>query len=195
MKKVILWIITSAIVFAVGLYFGKVKFSASGPAAPPPTFFEGGDGTMAVDLSEKTVLEVRDGESIQEAVGKANPGDLIRVYPGTYHETVYIDKDNISLQGVIQKGKWPTLDGSKDGEVVLNDGILYSGSNVLIENFLVTNYKGNGIMGQAGNNFLIRNNRIIDTGIYGIFPEFGKNGLISNNVLSGISDAAIFGDH
>ena len=37
MKKVILWIITSAIVFAIGLYFGKVKFSASGPAAPPPT--------------------------------------------------------------------------------------------------------------------------------------------------------------
>lgn len=192
MKNFILWIITSALVLAIGVYIGKVKFSASGPAAPPPTFFEGGDGTMAVDLSEKTVIEVRNGESIQDAVGRANPGDLIRVYPGTYHETVYIDKDNISLQGVIQKGKWPTLDGSKDGEVVLNDGILYSGSNILIENFKVTNYKGNGIMGQAGNNFLIRNNQIIDTGIYGIFPEFGKNGLITHNVLSGISDAAIY---
>lgn len=192
MKKAIIWIIVSALVFAIGVYFGKVKFSASGPAAPPPTFFEGGDGTMAVDLSEKNVIEVKDGQSIQDAVGKANPGDLIRVYPGTYHECVYIDKDNITLQGVIQKGNWPTLDGSKDGEKVLNDAILYSGSNMLIENFKIVQYKGNGIMGQAGNNFLIRNNWIIESGVYGIFPEFGKNGLIEHNILQGIADAAIY---
>lgn len=191
MKKLAVLLLL-AIFFGVGIYIGKVKFSATGPAAPPPTFFEGGDGTMAVDLSEKNVIEVRNGQSIQDAVGKANPGDLIRVYPGTYHETVYIDKDNISLQGVIQKGKWPTMDGSKGGEAILNDGILYSGSNILVENFKIIKYKGNGIMGQAGNNFLIRNNWIVDAGIYGIFPEFGKNGLIEHNVLSGISDAAIY---
>jgi parallel beta-helix repeat protein len=117
---------------------------------------------------------------------------LIRVFPGTYHETVYIDKDGISLQGVIQKGNWPTMDGSKNGEKVLNDAILYSGSNILIENFKIIQYKGNGIMGQAGNNFLIRNNWIVDSGVYGIFPEFGKNGLIEHNVLVGIADAAIY---
>ena len=191
MKKIAV-VLLLAIFFGAGIYIGKVKFSASGPAAPPPTFFEGGDGSMAVDLSNKTVIEVKDGQSIQEAVGKANPGDLIRVYPGTYRETVYIDKDNISLQGVIQKGKWPTLDGSVNGEATLNDAILYSGSNILIENFKIVLFKGNAIMGQAGNNFLIRNNWIIDAGIYGIFPEFGKNGLIEHNVLSGISDAAIY---
>ncbi|TNF32435.1 MAG: hypothetical protein EP314_00020, partial [Bacteroidetes bacterium] len=75
MKQAIVLILVSAVVFASGVYIGKVKYSASGPAAPPPTFFEGGDGTMAVDLSEKNVIEVRDGQSIQEAVGKANPGD------------------------------------------------------------------------------------------------------------------------
>lgn len=191
MKKIAVLVLL-ALFFAAGVYIGKVKFSATGPAAPPPTFFEGGDGTMAVDLSNKNVIEVRNGQSIQEAVGKAQPGDLIRVYPGTYHETVYIDKDNISLQGVIQKGKWPTMDGSQGDEALLNDAILYSGSNILIENFKIVKYKGNGIMGQAGNNFLIRNNWIIDAGIYGIFPEFGKNGLIEHNVLSGISDAAIY---
>lgn len=191
MKKALLWIVVSALVFAIGLYVGKVKFSASGPAAPPPTFFEGG-GNISVDVSEKTVIEVKNGQSIQDAVGKANPGDLIRVYPGKYHETVYIDKDNISVQGVIVKGEWPTLDGSLNGEKVLNDAFLYSGSNILIENFKITMYKGNGIMGQAGNNFLIRNNWIVDAGVYGIFPEFGTNGLIEHNVLSGIADAAIY---
>src|SRR5690606_709440 len=112
----------------------------------------------------------------------------IRVYPGTYSENVYIDKDNISLQGVVINGEWPTLDGKKQ----INDAFLYSGNGILIENFKIINYKGNGVMGQAGNNFIIRNNWIIDTGVYGIFPQYGKNGLIEHNVLSKIADAAIY---
>ncbi len=134
------------------------------------------------------VIIVKDGESIQEAVKAAKPGALIKVMPGTYKETVYIDKDNITLSGVIEQGEYPVL----EGEGVLNDAILYSGNGVTIENFYITHYKGNGIMGQAGNNFIIRNNFVIDTGVYGIFPQLGKNGLVSHNVISGIEDAAIY---
>ena len=134
------------------------------------------------------VHEVKDGESIQAAVTKAQTGDTIRVFPGTYHETVFIDKDDISLVGVIEDGEWPHLDGKK----VLNDAILYSGNGFSVEWFKITQYKGNAIMGQSGNNFSIRNNWVIDTGLYGIFPEFGHNGLIENNILSEIEDAAIY---
>jgi len=134
------------------------------------------------------VHEVKDGQSIQAAVRAAKPGDVIRVYPGTYKETVYIDKDDILISGVIVDGQWPTM----EGETRLNDAVLYSGNNITVENLLITHYKGNGIMGQAGNNFLIRNNRVVDTGVYGIFPQLGKNGLISNNIISGIEDAAIY---
>ena len=133
-------------------------------------------------------IVVKSGEVIQDAVTAAKPGDTILVEPGVYKETVYIDKDNITLRGVIRAGKWPTLEGEK----IRNDAILYSGSGITIENLKIVNYKGNGIMGQAGNNFVIRNNWIIDAGVYGIFPEFGKNGLIEHNVLSGIEDAAIY---
>jgi len=141
----------------------------------------GGSGTG-------NVHEVRDGESIQAAVAAAAAGDVIRVYPGTYRESVYIDKDDIVLQGVVIDGKWPLLDGEKQR----NDAVLYSGNGITIENLRIENYKGNAIMGQAGNNFLIRNNLVIDTGVYGIFPEFGKNGLVTHNVLTGIEDAAIY---
>lgn len=134
------------------------------------------------------VHAVRDGESIQAAVVKAQPGDVIQVFPGTYKETVYIDKDDILLSGVIVDGQWPTMEGGH----TLNDAVLYSGNNITVENLHITHYKGNAIMGQAGNNFLIRNNRVVDTGVYGIFPQLGKNGLVSNNVLSGIEDAAIY---
>jgi parallel beta-helix repeat protein len=133
-------------------------------------------------------IDVYNGESIQDAVRRASSGDIIRVFPGQYKETIYIDKDDIWLTGVIQAGKWPVL----EGEHRLNDAVLYSGNNITVENFRITHYKGNAVMGQAGNNFLIRNNHIIDTGVYGIFPQLGKNGLIERNILSGIEDAAIY---
>ena len=134
------------------------------------------------------IIQVKPGEKIQDAVLRAKPGDTIQVWPGTYSETVYVDKDDIRLIGVIQQGQRATLDGLG----TMNDAILYSGNNFVVENFKIVRYKGNGIMGQAGNNFEIRNNVIVDTGIYGIFPQLGKNGIVEHNVVSGIADAAIY---
>ena len=134
------------------------------------------------------VHQVRDGESIQEAVNGAQPGDTILVYPGEYIEGVYIDKDGITLRGVVEENEWPTLNGEKK----LNDAILYSGNDITIEWLKIEYYKGNAIMGQAGNNFVIRYNWVVDTGVYGIFPQYGQNGLIAYNKLSEIEDAAIY---
>jgi len=194
MKKV-RRIIVPVILLLAGIFLGKFFFGKSTNTipAPSPTYFNqaaaSGDSTgMGAGTITGKTIEVRKGESIQAAVGKANPGDLIRIYPGIYNETVYIDKDNISIQGVIEDGEWPVLDGQKK----MNDAILYSGNGTLVENMKITNYKGNGIMGQAGNNYVIRNNWIVDTGVYGIFPQFGKNGLVERNVLTGIEDAAIY---
>ena len=184
------------VLFTAGVWVGRIMYKTQSTLPPPPTFFRsspaqdtaGASGDQVITPVSGTVIEVRDGEFIQAAVAQARSGDLIRVYPGTYKETVYIDKENISLQGVIQEGKWPTLNGEKE----LNDAFLYSGNGILIENFKIVNYKGNGVMGQAGNNFVIRNNWVLDAGVYGIFPEFGKNGLIEHNILTGIEDAAIY---
>jgi len=134
------------------------------------------------------ILVVRPDESIQDAVAKAQPGDTIQIMPGTYHQSVYIDKDDIALVGVVHGGDWPIL----DGEGKRNDAVLYSGNGVRVENLKIVNYKGNAIMGQAGNNFVIRHNRIANSGVYGIFPEFATNGLIEYNDLTGIEDAAIY---
>ncbi len=192
MKKIMLPLAAVA-VFGIGLFVGRQFLAPSEKPAMPMVSLTAGTDSLSTSASigsffSGDVIEVQDGGSIQEAVGRAKEGDLIRVYPGTYSETVYVDKDNITLQGVIRDGKWPVLDGKK----TLNDGILYSGNGILIENFKIIGYKGNGIMGQAGNNFVIRNNWVDDTGVYGIFPEFGKNGLIDHNRLSGIEDAAIY---
>lgn len=166
----------------------KAEFSSSG--ALEVQAMAAGSGvvrSLTTPTSGEVVL-VKNGESIQDAVNAAEPGTVIKVMPGTYKETVYIDKDDITLSGVIERGKYPVL----EGEGVRNDAVLYSGNSVTVENLYITHYKGNGIMGQAGNNFIIRNNIVVDTGVYGIFPQLGKNGIVSHNILSGIEDAAIY---
>jgi len=191
-------IVFTILILAFGIYTGKVLFGSKAKNTPMPStntlhrnvekIIDSVSGEEIQQEFTGTIFEIRNGDIIQEAVKKSKPGDLIRVYPGTYFETVYIDKDNISFQGIIIEGEWPVLDGKKE----LNDAFLYSGNGVQIENFKIINYKGNGIMGQAGNNFVIRNNWVIETGVYGIFPQYGKNGLIEHNILSGIEDAAIY---
>ncbi|MEM9141597.1 MAG: parallel beta-helix domain-containing protein [Bacteroidota bacterium] len=197
-KSGVLKTIGACLLLALGIFLGKTFFgSQEAETVPMPstmTYRNAGasnDTTQVVQSTEEfkgRIIEVKEGDFILDAVKEANPGDLIRVYPGVYSENVYIDKDNISLQGVVINGEWPTLDGKKE----INDAFLYSGNNILIENFKIINYKGNAIMGQAGNNFIIRNNWIIDTGVYGIFPQYGKNGLVEHNVISKIADAAIY---
>lgn len=195
-------IIAAVVLLAGGYYIGKsgqqpatvikldaepkAAFTSSGAEelAATPT---GAIRSLATPTSGELIV-VKDGESIQDAVAAASPGAVIKVMPGTYKETVYIDKDNITLSGVIEQGNYPVL----EGEGIRNDAVLYSGNGVTVENLYITRYKGNGVMGQAGNNFIIRNNIIVDTGVYGIFPQLGKNGIVSHNVVSGIEDAAIY---
>lgn len=182
------------LLLALGFFGGYKIFSPKKVATMPVknTLFRNVSGNDSISSLAKEftgkIFEVKDGDLIMDAVKKAKPGDLIRVYPGTYSETVYVDKDEITFQGIIEQGEWPVLDGKKE----LNDAFLYSGNGVQIESFKIINYKGNGIMGQAGNNFVIRNNWVIDTGVYGIFPQYGVNGLIEHNILTGIEDAAIY---
>ena len=133
-------------------------------------------------------LTVNPGESIQATVAKAKPGDTIRVMPGTYKETVFIDKDDIHLQGVVAEGKWPVL----DGESKLNDGILASGHGTVIERMWVKHFKGNGIMTQGANNYRIVNNVVEGPTFYAIFPQFGRNGLVAYNIITKSDDAAIY---
>jgi parallel beta-helix repeat protein len=193
--------------FAGGAYFGRASkanvvitstregsgysggFRADGASAEKvKAAVTSGSIRAVAGTATDQIVVVDDGESILQAVNNAQPGTTIRVMPGTYHETVYIDKDDIRIIGVIEAGRRPVLDGEKK----LNDAILYSGNNFVVENLEIRNYKGNGVMGQAGNNFEIRNNVITDTGVYGIFPQLGQNGVVEHNVVSGIADAAIY---
>lgn len=133
-------------------------------------------------------VEVHEGESIQKAIDSLEKGDTVKVFPGIYHEFLFVDKTHFTLSGVIVNGKWPIL----DGEGKLNDGVIGSGANFLIENFHVKNYKANGVMTQGAGNIIMRKLIVENTGIYGIYPTMGTNVLVEDTVSVGIADAAIY---
>jgi len=202
MKGIIFALIIALAAFAGGMFMGKggnkapvmtdtsagASYVAPAEDASGELVLSGSNSNVAGSSAGFAVVVVEDGQSIQAAVTAASPRTIIQVMPGTYNETVYIDKDDIRIIGVIQEGRRATL----DGQGTMNDAILYSGNNIVIEGLVITKYKGNGIMGQAGNNFEIRNNIIVDTGVYGIFPQLGQNGVVELNIVSGIEDAAIY---
>ncbi|MBT4518886.1 MAG: cytochrome-c peroxidase [Halieaceae bacterium] len=144
--------------------------------------------TCVFSATQSKVITVREGASIQAAVKLANPGDTIEVYPGLYKETVYIDKNDITIRGVVVAGEWPVM----DGEDTLNDGILVAGHGVTVDRFFIRRFKGNGIMTQGANNYKIINNIVEGDSVYGIFPQFSNNGLVADNVIWNVHDAAIY---
>ena len=56
---------------------------------------------LTIASANAAVIEVREGDRIQDAVNQAVPGDEIRVFPGLYSETVYVDKDDITLRRAV----------------------------------------------------------------------------------------------
>lgn len=140
-------------------------------------------GLSATVAAEQLIVKA--GQSIQASVKKAKDGDTILVEPGRYTESIYIDKQNITLKSSHKGG------AILDGENKHNDGVIASGHGVVIDGFLVKGYKGNAIMTQGSNNFKIINNEVSGA-FYAIFPQFGKNGLVQGNVVYGCEDAGIY---
>ena len=81
-------------------------------------------------------ITVKNGDSIQDAVAKAKPGDVILIKPGEYKETVYIDKDNITLRGIIEEGK-SIMDEFK-GTAALDAGLVSAAQAV--EHYEIARY-------------------------------------------------------
>jgi len=108
--------------------------------------------------------------------------------PGTYHETVTVDFDDIELVGTLQNGERPVLDGKNQ----MNDGVLASGNNFTISGFEIRNYKGNGVVVNKANNATFRNLVCHNTGKYGIYPVLCNGVTAESCVVSDVWDAGVY---
>ena len=154
--------------------------------------------------AKKTVIGP--GDSIQETVDAASPGDTIILMPGVYYgppnarRAVRIKMDRISLIGKPDGDDkvilMPNPDGSnEDGILVEPEGggscnCVIEGS--VIKGITVEGFEGDGIKVEYVNNFQILNNESINNLENGIIPEFSANGLVKNNLSYGSLDSAMW---
>ena len=166
------------------------------------------DDAEAVDpLDPAQDLVVGPGERIQDAVALAEPGDIIKVLPGTYTEAVLILEGNITIEGIVQDGARPVLDGQgaiengiearppEAGEEWPGEGA--GDPPTKLKGFTLSgietrNYTDNGVFTSFIDDVVIRDVITVDTGAYGIFPVLGTNILVEDCVTSGAWDTGVY---
>jgi cytochrome c peroxidase len=138
--------------------------------------------------SSARIVEVRPGESIQEAVDRAGRNGIVRIYPGTYHENVLVIHHGVTIEGVIRNGKRPVLDGRN----LLPDAISGLGNDFKVTNLEIRNYQGNGVVVHKARNVVFRNLVLHNTGLYGVYPIECDGVLVEGCKVSGTRDAGIY---
>jgi parallel beta-helix repeat protein len=134
------------------------------------------------------VLRVASGESLQDALDKAKPGDVVEVEPGTYREALTVDTPDITLRGIVRGDARPVLEGG--GE--LNDGVIASGSPFRMSGFRIQHYKGNGVSTQRVRGVHLEDLVVDDTGLYGVYPILSQDITVTHCTITRIRDAAIY---
>lgn len=163
----------------------KPGIKPSALAARNPASF-----TAAPVLAKRdpTTWRIKPGEAIQSALDRSIAGDTIEIHPGTYHETLLIDVDNITIRGVVENGQRAVLDGRN----ILTDAVITSGHRFTIEGLMVKDYVNNGITVHGATDVTFRDLIVENTGLYGVYPVESRGVLVENCKLTKIKDAAIY---
>ena len=149
----------------------------------------GSSTSQSVTKREPMTIRVQEGESIQTAVDRAQPGDTIEVPYGIYHERVVIDLSDITLTGIPNdEGDYPIL----DGENKLSEGVIASGNNFTVAYLHTRNYTDNGVIVEGVRNVHFHHLFAEKTGTYGIYPVQSTDVLIEHVEVTGVDDAGIY---
>ncbi len=182
-------------------YFCKYHGSAGGigmagvilvgdAALPSPVGGQVGPGREPVPTLTpgKAPLEVPSGyPTIQAAVDAAEPGDLIRVEPGVYHEAVKVTTPYITIRGTDRNAV------ILDGDFERPNGIhVIEADGVVVENMTARHYLLNGFYWTTVNGYRGSYLTAYDDGDYGVYAFDSVWGRFDHSYASGHPDSGFY---
>ena len=172
--------------------YGTVKVEAPPPSteSPPPSsaaFGKGFRAGRATSSARRTIEVPSDAKTVQAAVGRAKPGDLVLVSPGVYKEAVTVTTPRIVIRG---------LDRNRtilDGSFKLDNGVkVLDADGVAIENLTARNYKLNGFYWSGVDGYRGSYLTALRNGDYGIYAYESVDGQFDHSYAAGSPDAGFY---
>lgn len=136
---------------------------------------------MRSPTTQAADIQVSAGQSIQLAIDQATSGDTLIIQPGTYTESLTIEKA-ITLRG--EDGVVLEAEGEGNAITIMGEGVTIEGLTVQNSGL---NKTDSGIYVQEGSNHVIKDNVFKDT-MNGIYVNKSQSNTISGNQISSVSE-------
>ena len=134
---------------------------------------------------------VSPGMSIQKTLDKIQPGDTVQVLAGTYHESILIDTENVTLIGLSYEGDRPVLNGTHDAET-LELAIAIAADGVTVEGFVIQDYGKAGVVADAVNDIALADLIIRNSGAAGVMVDDAGGLTLQRVVVSEMTGVAAY---
>jgi nitrous oxidase accessory protein NosD len=143
---------------------------------------------------------VQPGESIQQAVNAARPGDTVVLSPGTYHESVRITVSDLTLRGSLA-GSAVIVPGPATADstcATAGNGICVTGTKsspvkrVTLRSLTVRGFAKNGLWASWTDQLKVEHVTSEKNGQWGIAQERSVRGVFTHNTAERNGDAGLF---
>lgn len=192
--------------------WGAVAVAAALALAVTGCGGSGGDDDRPADRPPAALVRVpADEATIQDAVDRVAPGGLVLVSPGTYHESVIVSTEDVTVRGTDRNAV------VIDGEGLRPHGVVGIADGVRVQNLTVQNHTFYGVLvtglhdaaGPRANTdsgyenfdpaefpplqrFQVDHVTAANNGLYGIYAFNAQHGVISDNYASGSADSGFY---